>query len=274
MLETFVAPLFRAGCAICFALLASMSYAQKANVPNDYTLAPGDVIHVQVYQNPDLTTDTRISDTGRISFPLLGGVQLGGLTVPQAEALIAKQLDAGQYVVKPQVIVLLQEVRGNQVAVLGQVNRPGRYPLETANVRLSDMLALAGGISATGGDTVVVTGLRDGKPFRKELDVPGMYNGGDISADFTLVGGDAVFVNRAPVFYIYGEVQKPGVYRLDRDMMLMQGIAAGGGSTPRGTLRGVKINRHDATGKLTVVEPKMEDRLQPNDVIYVRESLF
>lgn len=256
-------------------ILSFAAYAQaQETVANDYVLSPGDIVHIQVYQNPDLTTDTRVSESGRISFPLLGGVQIGGLTVPQAEALIAKQLTDGRLVVKPQVIVLLQQVRGNQVAVLGLVNKPGRYPLETNNMRVSDMLAVAGGIAEKGGDTILVSGTRKGKPFRFQLDVPAMYNGGDFSNDIVLAGGDSIFVNRAPVFYVYGEVQRPGIYRLDRDMMLMQAIAAGGGSTPRGTLKGIQVSRRNAAGKITVVEPKMDELLHPDDVVFVRESLF
>ncbi|MDB5815488.1 MAG: epsE [Rhodocyclales bacterium] len=266
--------LFLPMCLSFMAFAHAEAQTTTSTTPADYALTPGDIVHIQVYQNPDLTTDTRISDSGRVSFPLLGGVQIGGLTVSQAEALIAQQLSDGHFVVKPQVIVLLEEVRGNQIAVLGQVNKPGRFPLETSTMRLSDVLALAGGISEKGADTVVVTGLRNGKAFRAEIDITGLYNGGDAKTDATLVGGDAVFVNRAPVFYIYGEVQHPGSYRLDREMMLMQAIAAGGGATPRGTLRGIQVHRRTANGKMAVIEPKMDELLQPNDVVYVRESFF
>jgi polysaccharide export outer membrane protein len=264
-------------CSLFFwsCLFSSIASAQSsAATANDYVLAAGDIVHIQVYQNPDLTTDTRVSESGRISFPLLGGVQVGGLTIPEAESLIAKQLSDGRLVVKPQVIVLLQEIKGNQVAVLGQVTKPGRYPLETNNMRISDLLAEAGGIAEKGGDTVLVSGTRNGKAFRKEVDIPGMYNGGDLANDIIMHGGDAIFVNRAPVFYIYGEVQKPGIYRLDKDMSLMQAVAAGGGSTPRGTLKGIQVNRRSPNGKMAVIEPKMDESLQPNDVVFVRESIF
>jgi len=254
--------------------LVAASPAQAETVANAYKLAPGDMVHIQVYQNPDLTTETQISESGRVSFPLLGGVQIGGLSIPDAESLIAKQLSDGHFVIKPQVIVLLQEIHGNQVAVLGEVNKPGRYPLETTQMHISDMLAVAGGIGEKGADTVVVTGVRNGKSFRHEVNVPAMYNGGDMSNDIVLAGGDAIFVNRAPVFYVYGEVQHPGFYRLDHDMILMQGIAAGGGSTQRGTLKGIQVHRRNASGKMIIIEPKMDDPLQPNDVIFVRESLF
>ncbi|MEC5387844.1 polysaccharide export protein EpsE [Uliginosibacterium sp. H3] len=276
-IRTLLSALVIAVTALLLLSHSTLSTAQEATgsaVPNDYVLAPGDIVHIQVYQNPDLTTDTRVAESGRISFPLLGGVQIGGLTVAQAEALIAKQLADGRLVVKPQVIVLLQEVRGNQVAVLGLVNKPGRYPLETNNVRVSDMLAMAGGIAEKGGNTVIVSGTRHGKAFRQQLDVPAMYNSGDFTNDILLAGGDSIYVNPAPVFFIYGEVQHPGIFRLDRDMMLMQAVAAGGGSTPRGSLKGIQVSRRNANGKVVVIEPKMDEQLQPNDVVFVRESIF
>jgi len=242
--------------------------------PTDYVLGPGDVIRVNVFQNPDLTTETRVSETGSISFPLVGGVSVGGKTLAGAEANIAKALRDGGFVLKPQVTLLLLQIRGSQVAVLGQFNRPGRYPLETSNVRLSDMMATAGGIASTGADVVVVSGVRDGKQFKREIDVTNMLLKGDASQDIQLLGGDTVFVNRAPMFYIYGEVQRPGAFRLERDMSVMQALASGGGMTLRGTLRGLEVHRRDANGKVQILRPKLEDILQSDDIVQVKESLF
>lgn len=260
---------------VLVSLLLSMSIrASFAETPREYALAAGDIVRVSVYQNPDLNIAARVAENGNISFPLIGSVKIGGLAVSEAEALIAKKLEQGGFVRQPQVTILLQEIRGNQVSVLGQVNRPGRYPLDTTNIRVTDALALAGGISATGADVVVVTGARAGKPFRYELDIPALYQSADEGKDMLLAAGDTLYVDRAPVFYIYGEVQHPGVFRLGRGMTLMQAIAAGGGVTQRGTLKGVQVNRRDAKGKLVASEPGMDTALSPDDVVYVRESLF
>lgn len=255
-------------------VLLALLPAAQAQTPREYQLGPGDVIKITVFQNPDLTTEARVSEANAITFPLVGSVIVGGVSVPMAEQRIAKALADGGFVRQPQVNVLPVQVRGSQVAVLGQVNRPGRFPLETFNTRLSDMLAMAGGIASSGADTVIATGVRSGKAFRKEVDIAAMYLSNSTDDDILLAGGDTLFVQRAPTFYIYGEVQRAGVYRLERNMTLIQALATGGGLTPRGTQRGITVHRRDAGGKIQSIKPGLSDTLQPDDVVYVQESLF
>ncbi|MCZ8255733.1 MAG: polysaccharide export protein EpsE [Polaromonas sp.] len=250
--------------------------APAAPVPNnqDYRLGAGDAIGVQVYQSPDLSIDARVSESGVISYPLVGSVQLGGLTIAEAERKIADALRSGGFVKVPQVNIVLRQVRGNQVAVLGQVSRPGRFPLETFNTRVSDMLAAAGGTTATGDDVLIVTGQREGKPFRKVIDIPGLFLNAKSDEDIVLAGGDTLYVNKAPMFYIYGEAQRPGPYRIERGMTVMQALAQGGGPTVRGSQNRLKLHRRDASGKVVETTPSLTDPVRPEDVIYVRESLF
>lgn len=250
--------------------------AGTAAVPTnqDYRLGAGDSIGVQVYQSPDLSVDARVSESGVISYPLVGSVQLGGLTIAEAEKKIADALRTGGFVKVPQVNIVLRQVRGNQVAVLGQVSRPGRFPLETFNTRVSDMLAAAGGVTATGDDVLIVTGQRDGKPFRKVIDIPALFLNEKSDEDIVLAGGDTLYVNKAPVFYIYGEAQRPGPYRIERGMTVMQALAQGGGPTVRGSENRLRLHRRDASGKVVETTPRLTDQVRPEDVLYVRESLF
>ncbi|MGH8769279.1 MAG: polysaccharide biosynthesis/export family protein, partial [Burkholderiales bacterium] len=113
----------------------------------EYRFGPGDTVRIQVYQNPDLTLETRVTENGTITFPLIGNVKIGGLTVAAAEVAIADALRLGGYIKQPQVTVMPVLIRSTQVSVLGQVNRPGRYPLETLNINVSEVLAIAGGIA-------------------------------------------------------------------------------------------------------------------------------
>lgn len=264
----------RALSGLLFAFLLSFGLTgQAAERTSDYLLGAGDVIRIQVFQNPDLTIETRVSESGTVTYPLIGSVRLGGLALSAAEQQIAQQLTAGGFVQKPQVTVVLLQNRGNQVAVLGQVNRPGRFPLEHFNMRLSEILATAGGIASTGGDTAVIVGSRDGKPFRKEVDIPGLFLNAQGAEDITLAGGDVIYVHRAPVFYIYGEAQRPGAYRIERDMTMQQAMAQGGGPTLRGAER-LRLDRRQPDGSIARTSPEPTERVKPDDVIYVRESLF
>ena len=258
---------------VIVSMLALLSRPAPA-ADTDYVLGAGDVIRITVFQNPDLATEARVAESGNISFPLVGTIALGGSTIQQAEQLIAGRLKKGGFVIRPQVNILPLELKSSQVAVLGRVNRAGRFALETANTRLSEMLAAAGGVAEDGSDVVVLLGSRDGKAFRREIDLPELFGRGDRDADFVLRGGDVIFVGRAETFYIYGEVQRPGAFRLSREMTVMQALATGGGTTARGTTKGLQIHRRDEIGRVSVVEPRLSDHLQPNDVIYVQESLF
>jgi len=261
----------------CLSVFASSAHAQAPATPaalSEYKLGPGDQIRVQVFQNPDLTVEARVSEAGAISYPLVGSVAVGGMTIGQAEAKIATALRNGNFLKQPQVNIVMLQVRGNQVAVLGQVQKPGRFPLETTQTRVSDLLAAAGGVTPMGDDTLIVTGTRNGQPFRKVIDIPGLFLNSRNADDILVSGGDTIFVNKAPVYYIYGEAQRPGPYRIERGMTVMQALAQGGGPTARGSQSRLKLTRKAADGREIEMTPKLTDPVEPNDVIFVRESLF
>ena len=240
----------------------------------EYRLGAGDAVRISVYQNPDLTLEARIGEAGVVSYPLLGNIKIGGMSVSAAEALIAEGLSSRNFVRTPQVNLLVTQVRGNQASVLGQVNHPGRFPIEATDLRLSDLLSLAGGISVSGADEVVLVGSRSGQRIRKEIDVDNIFRSADGQDDMLVLNGDVVYVKRAPIAYIYGEVQRPGPMRLERGLTVIQALATGGGLTARGTEKGVRLHRKAPDGKLQVLQPVMDDVLRDGDVVYVRESLF
>lgn len=241
---------------------------------SEYRIGNGDIVRVTVFQNPDLTTEALVTAAGSISFPLLGSVRIGGLTSSEAEQRIAEALRSGNFVKQPQVSLLVTQVRANLVSVLGQVGRPGRYPIEMADLRLSELLATAGGVNPTGADVVIVTGTRDNQPFRTEVDIAKLFGNAQRTDDLLLQNGDVVYVDRSPSVYIYGEVQRPGVMRLERSMTVLQALATGGGLTQRGTERGMRLHRRGADGKIGITQPSMDETLRDGDVIYVRESIF
>jgi polysaccharide export outer membrane protein len=141
-------------------------------------------------------------------------------------------------------------------------------------MRLTDLLAMAGGTAPGGADMVVVTGTRDNRDYRFEVDLPTVFVPGGKDKDVIILNGDTVWVDRQPIVYIYGEVQRPGPMRLERGMTLMQSLATGGGLTQRGTEKGIRVHRKGADGKVQIITPTMDDAMRDGDVVYVRESLF
>jgi len=250
---------------------ATLAFSGMASGESREPLGEGDSVRIVVFQNPDLTTETRVSERGTITFPMVGEVKVAGMSPVEAEARIAKALADGKFVLKPQVNLNVTKVRSRQVTVLGQVARPGRYALEDPTATVTDILALAGGITQTGDENITVVS-REGKS--RVVDLKKMVNSGDLTSNIQLGNGDTVYVQAAPVFYIYGEVQRAGAYKLEPVMTVMQAIAVGGGITPRGTERGLRIRRKAADGHFQVLDAGITDSLAPGDVVYVRESLF
>ena len=257
------------------AFWAALLAVQPAGAQSaDYKLSPGDSIKVQVYQQPDLTVEARVSETGTISYPLVGAVKLGGLSISEAEKRIANSLQKANILKQPQVNIVLLQVRGNQVSVLGQVQKPGRFPLETNNVRVSDMLAAAGGVTPTGDDVLVLSGTRDGKPFRKSIDIPGLFMGAqsqgrrpDGSRRHHLRG------QGADVLHLW---RSPASRALQDRTWHDRAAGTGPGRRPhlRGSANRLRLNRRAADGTVVQTEPRLTDPIQPGDVLFVRESLF
>lgn len=338
----------------CFITLFISTWLQVAVAEESaYQLGPGDVIKISVHNNPDLTLETRVLESGTISFPLVGAVPVGGLSIGAAEKKIANMLETGGFVKQPQVNIMVEQFQSKMVSVLGSANKPGRYPIEratnltdllalvggangdgsdlvtvidksgkkqydlrtivgkgdgannialkggeivyihshdvsilgqvnrpgkysvTGGVRtLADFLAIAGGIAQNGSDTVIVNTLRDGKIQHLEIDVDKVFRAVSDTTNIELNGGDTVYVARAPLVYVYGEVQRPGSYRIERDMTFMQALAQAGGLTARGTQRDMRLHRRNASGVVVEQSSQLNDKVQQDDVIYVRESLF
>jgi polysaccharide export outer membrane protein len=237
-------------------------------------LGPGDTVRITAFRYPDLTTETRISDQGTVNVPMVGSVTLAGMTPEQAARDIANRMKRGNFILNPQIDVTVLEARSRQVSVLGSVARPGRYMLDGSTARLTDVLAMAGGLVPAASDTAVVKQNRGEKSASVNVDLASLIGGGDASKDIEVRSGDSVFVPKAPVVYVYGEVNRGGSYRLEPGMTVMQAISVAGGVTPRGSDSRVKLRRRDAEGKWQETNAKPVDSVSPDDVIYVRESLF
>jgi len=241
--------------------LLAMALPLNAQQASD-KLGSGDAVRVTVFQQPDLTTEARVSDRGTISMPLVGEVKVGGTTTTEAGTRIADAYKNGKYLKTPQVTVALTAVRSRQVSVLGMVARPGRYVLEDAKPGISDVIAAAGGIAAGGNENVTV--IRNGESQKVSA----------LAKEFELKAGDTLFVDRGPTFYIYGEVARAGAYPVQPGLTVMQAISLSGGITPRGSERRLKLRRPGPEGQVLETDAKLQDQVKADDVIFVREALF
>jgi polysaccharide export outer membrane protein len=261
--------LWQAVWMMCALLLAAPAWSAD----NDYRMGTGDVLRISVYGQPDLTTEARVGDSGNISFPLIGDVKMAGITPAQGETEIAQRLSKGGFINEPFVTLNVVQYRGQQISVLGRVNRPGRHALEKVG-RVTDVLALAGGIAGDGADTITLVRTHDGKTEYHNIDVVALFQPGGEASNEPVQDGDIINVARQPMFYIYGEVQRPGAFRLEQNMSVAQALSMGGGVTARGTQKGLKILRRDDSGALQELEAGLADPVKKDDVIYVKESLF
>ncbi len=254
---------------IAFLLLTCLTFGAAA-ADSDYRLGAGDLVRVSVFGAPDLSAEVRVSESGNISYPLVGQLSVAGRSPAQVEAMIGAHLVEGGFVRDPQVSLLVLEYRSQQVSVLGHVVKPGQYSLQSASTVLS-LLAEAGGpINDEAADFATVM-RKDGT--KATIDLAALFNG-DPKQNVPITGGATIYVPRAPQFYVYGEVQKPGMYRLERNMTVSRAISAGGGLTARGSERRVVVKRRNAKGEEQIFSVEGSDLLQADDVLLVKEGFF
>jgi polysaccharide biosynthesis/export protein len=236
----------------------------------DYKLGADDLVKVTVFDHPELSVDARVTKSGNITFPLLGELHVAGLTTRDCEQLLVKKLDDGGYVHRAQAAVLITEYQSQKVSVMGQVARPGQYALTTTS-KVMDALALAGGpVNAVAADQATLVRQNGTKVV---IDLQKLFDG-DPGQNPGVAAGDTLYVPRAPSFYIYGEVQRPGAYRLERNMTVAQAISAGGGLTPKGSSHWMKVKRVDGSGVMHEVSIKEHDLLRSDDVLMIKQSWF
>ncbi len=244
----------------------------SASADQAYRLGPNDVVRISVYGQPDLGTVARISENGSVTLPVVGEVKLSGMTAREAERKVSDILATKQIVKSPQVGIFVEEYQSQKVAVVGQVVKPGMYSL-TRGSTLMDLISEAGGLAEDSGDVAIITRKRGALEDRIPVDLRSLLEGATQTPEPKIVDGDRVYVPKMEQFYVYGEVNKPGAYRFEAGMTVMQALSIAGGLTDKGTERGMKIHRKK-NGTEEVVPAQLQKGIEPNDVIQVKESLF
>lgn len=253
--------------------LAWMQFALASDAQQDTKIGVGDVVRVLVYDHPDLMIESEVNDQGMINYPLIGLVKVLNLTTKEVEQILQDRYKNEGYLKNPHVNASITHFFSRSASILGEVNRPGQYKLDKIYT-LTDLLAAAAGVSVNGGDMLIHVRQVDGKPVKTEISVEKLFRSADLSLNVPLQNGDVVFVTKPTVFYIYGEVTRTGAFRLEKNMTVTQALVLGGGLTPRGTLKGITIKRQAADGSVVEKKVGLDDFVQPNDVLLLKESWF
>ena len=238
----------------------------------------GDLLRVSVFGVKDFYVDARVSARGSVSLPLIGDVQLAGLTTDEAQAVIEKRLIDGQFMLRPEVSVFAKEYATQGVSVMGEVQKPGIYPMLGSH-GLFDVLSMAGGTTPKSGITVTITHRsRPHDPVQVKLvDV-----GKSPDANSEILPGDTVFVSKAGIVYVVGDVKNPSGIAIenDSDMTVLKAIAIAGGVNPTAAVSSAKLIRRTSNGPeetsiplKKILSAKVRDlKLQPEDIIFVPNS--
>lgn len=240
--------------------------------PAPNVLAIGDSVTMTVFGRPELAGTLAVTENGTIDVPLAGSVPVVGLSAAAAAERVATAYREGEYLVDPQVNLVMIGLRSQQLTMIGEIRSPGRYPLDTRTTIL-DALAQAGGVTATGAERAIILRRRDGGVDRFEVDLEDLLATGS-GQMVELRAGDTVIVPKAPQFYISGQIAAPKAYTLKDGMTVFDAVTVAGGVTERGSLGRIVVKRKNAEGKVKTIGVDLEDPIQPDDVINVREALF
>jgi polysaccharide export outer membrane protein len=252
--------------ALVAVIFAAPLYSQ------DYVVGERDVLRVTVYDHPDLTTVGRVSGEGTFFFPFLGDVKVKGLTIPQIAVKISSQLADG-YIVNPQVSVFIEEYRSRKVLLIGEVTRPGPYEL-TGPTTLLELLSRAGLLSGNAGDEAIIKRkLSEGEQTVK-IDLGRLIEKGDTTVDLVLQDGDTIYIPKAGVFYVHGEVKNPNVYKYKEGLTVIKAITMAGGFTDIASPKRIRIKRKENGKEVTLEKVGFDELVKADDVIVVPESLF
>ncbi len=258
--------------AICGLLVMP---APVAGNPTDYIIGESDVLKFNVYGHKDLSTVARVSGSGMINFPLLGQVKVAGLTVSEISLRISSMLADG-YIISPQVSVFIEEFRSQKAVIMGEVVKPGLYELR-GRTSLLELVSIAGGLTRDAGDTAIIKRKAresSGEENIATINLTRLIMEGDTSLDVPVLEGDSIYIAKAGLIYVTGEVKRPDAYKLDEDTSVIKAITMAGGFTDKASSSRVKIIRKVEGEEAVLDGVNMDDPVFDGDVIVIPESFF
>lgn len=256
----------------------SASSLTTAASPADLRIGSGDLLEIAVFGAPDFDKQVRVSSSGEVTLPLLGPVKLGGITTAEAEKLLEKKLVDGGFFNDPHVSVFEKEYQTQGVSVLGEVQKPGIYPMLGSH-KLFDVISAAGGLTPKAGNQVTITHRERGQASQN-LTMAG--NGSDSTQNNPdIMPGDTVVIQKAGVVYVVGDVHLPGGFVMDKPQLtVLQALAMAQGANPTAKLDAAKLIRRTGNERQEVpialkkiLASKSPDiNLQADDILFVPNS--
>lgn len=248
-----------------------------ANPAGVVKLGAGDLIEVNVYSVPELTTKARVSNSGDVYLPLVDYVHLEGLTQEEAQTVIEKRLEDGGFVRNPHVTIFVDDAQSQGVTILGEVSKPGIYP-DVADRKLYEVISEAGGFTVSASRKIGI--IRRDQPQAIQIVLPRNLSE-DLAGNIDILPGDTITVPRAPIIYVVGDVGRPSGLLVDNGTLtVLQAIALAGGTNHTAKLGGVRIIHKTAAGMTEtrvqlkkMLEAKSPDvTLQADDILFVPVS--
>lgn len=240
-------------------VMASAQNAPAIDEIADSVLGPGDLISITVFETAELNTEARVSSRGVITMPLLGQVQVQGLTALEAEKKIEEDLTS-KYMHEAHVTLFVKERVSQQITIVGAVKDPGTYETK-ATKRILEVLSMAGGMNKSAGDTVYITRhKRDGEGNEVYLvDMEKLLEEGRVDMNMYVQGGDVIFEPQSNMVQVEGAVWQPGPVKIDGNMTIDEAIAAAGGLAQYADDEDIKLIRKDQEGKRLIIQLTMND---------------
>jgi polysaccharide export outer membrane protein len=274
----------RAWCCVALALslLNILAYAQSAQQQTNYVIGPQDILTITSFDQEDLSNKYPVDSDGTFTFPLIGRVKAGGLTLRELEAELKRLLKDG-FFKDPQLSVGVETYKSQKIYIVGEVRNAGTYPL-TGDMSLIEAIARAGSTLPSASGEAVVVRAKPGQqtsgplmPNGNDTEVTTVdlreLQGGALSQNVALRDGDTIFVPRAETIYVFGQVKNPGAYPIQRNTTVLQALSLAGGVNERGATGRIKIMRIEK-GKTVEVKATLTDIVRPGDTIMVPERFF
>jgi polysaccharide export outer membrane protein len=277
----------RRGHVLAALLLFSLLHVTSVGAVDDYIVGANDVLNITVFDQPQLTGKYIVQADGTFTFPLLGRLKAGGLSMQALENELRDRLIKGGFLKQPQVGVSVDQYRSQQIFVMGEVRQPGSLQF-TGTMSIIEALARAGSTTERAGtEAVILRSVTGGTPpdaaaiarAAQTAKDPNIIRinlqnlQGALSQNIELHAGDTIFVPRAESVFVSGQVRTAGEYVIRKDMTVRQVLTLAGGVTERGSTRRIQIIRN-VNGTDTTVAATLQDAVRPGDTIVVRESFF